>query len=199
MIGIRRARGADRGATLLEFVFVAPFLLLMAFGTAEMGLAWVTNNRVEGSSSTAARIGASSGSLPESDENILISLKSSLPAAALANLDRVVVFKPADLDGAVPANCIKPPGSTQQIGVGDKCNTYSGATVQGVTGSTSTTDLGTADDFWAPSTRKDTLAGPPDYIGVWVRTTHRNQTNTYWGDFTITKTSIYRIQPDING
>jgi hypothetical protein len=73
--------------------------------------------------------------------------------------------------------------------------------VQGVTGSTSTTDLGTADDYWPAnaSTRKDTLAGPPDYVGVWVRTTHRNQTGTYFGDFTITKTSIYRIQPDLHG
>ena len=35
-----------------------PLLLLLAFGTAEMGLAWVTNNRVEGSVSTAARIAA---------------------------------------------------------------------------------------------------------------------------------------------
>lgn len=196
MIRRRRTHGAERGATLLEFVFVAPFLLLMAFGTAEMGLAWVANNRVEGSTSTAARIGASSGSLPEADVNILVSLKSSLPAKELANLDRVIIFKPTNADGGVPAICIKPFGSTNQTGVNAQCNTYSGATVRSVTTST---NLGSADDFWNPTTRKDTLAGPPDYIGVWVRTIHENQTGTYFGDFTITKTSIYRIQPDING
>lgn len=196
MISRRGPRGAERGATLLEFVFVAPFLLLMVFGTAEMGLAWVANNRVEGSTSTAARIGASSGSLPEADVNILVSLRSSLPADELATLDRVVIFKPTDADGGVPASCIKLLGSTSQVGVNGQCNTYSGATVRSATTST---NLGAADDFWNPTTRKDTLAGPPDYIGVWVRTIHENQTGTYFGDFTITKSSIYRIQPDIDG
>ncbi len=202
MMRIRRLHRADRGAVLLEFMLVAPFLLLMAFGTAEMGLAWVANNRIEGSTSTATRIGASSGSLAEADRNILVSLQSSLPAEALANLDRVIVFKPTNADGGVPATCIKPAGSTDQTGVPGQCNTYSGATVRGVS-SSSMTGFGGAptalDRFWAPATRKDSLAGPPDYIGVWVRTTYGNQTNTYFGDFTITKTSIYRIQPDING
>lgn len=195
---IRRCRihGAERGATLLEFVFVAPFLLLMAFGTAELGLAWVANNRVEGSTSTAARIGASSGSLAEADVNMLVSLRSSLPANELATLDRVVIFKPTNADGGVPASCIKPLGSTSQVGVNAQCNTYTGATVRSAT---TATVLGSADDFWSPATRKDTLAGPPDYVGVWVRTIHEKQTGTYFGDFTITRTSIYRIQPDIDG
>lgn len=187
---------AERGATMLEFALVLPFLLLMAFGTAEMGLAWVANNRVEGSSSTAARIGASSGSLAEADRNILVSLRSSLPASALANLDRVVVFKPTDADGTVPSACIKAVGDGSQVGVSLQCNTYSGNTVRTVT---DTTDLGSADDYWAPSTRKDTLAGPPDRIGIWVRTTHPAQTGTFWSSFTIIKSSIYRIQPDIDG
>ncbi|MGQ0833279.1 MAG: TadE/TadG family type IV pilus assembly protein [Microthrixaceae bacterium] len=186
----------ERGATLLEFALVLPFLLLMAFGSAEMGLAWVTNNRIEGSTSTAARIAASSGSLAEADRNILVSLRSSLPPEELAQLDRVIVFKPTNADGGVPAACIKAAGDNSQVGVAASCNTYAGATVRSVTPAT---NLGTADDYWAPSTRKDTLAGPPDSIGVWVRTTHPNKTHTFWGDFVITKTSIYRVQPDIDG
>ena len=43
------------------------------------------------------------------------------------------------------------------------------------------------------------LADPPDYIGVWVRTTHDSKTGTFFDDMTITKISIYRIQPDIDG
>lgn len=202
MIGIRLPQRGDRGAVLLEFVIVAPVLLLLAFGTAELGLAWVANNRVEGTTSTAARIGASSGSSLDADRNILVSIRSSLPASELANLDRVVVFEPINADGGVPSNCIKPAGSADQAGVVGRCNTYTGATVRGVSSSSMVGFGGGASDsdrFWAPVTRKDTLAGPPDHIGVWVRTTHRNQTNTYWGDFVITRTSIYRIQPDING
>ncbi len=47
--------------------------------------------------------------------------------------------------------------------------------------------------------RNDRLADPPDYIGVWVRTTHGSKTGTFYDDMTITKISIYRIQPDIDG
>ena len=61
------------------------------------------------------------------------------------------------------------------------------------------TDLGAADGFWDPTNRNDRLADPPDYIGVWVRTTHAAKTGTFFDNLTITKTSIYRIQPDIDG
>jgi Flp pilus assembly protein TadG len=195
----QRRRGRERGATLIEFALVLPFLLLMAFGTAEMGLAWVANNRVEGSVSTAARIGASSGALAEADRSILQSLRSSLPQDQLDNLDRVVVFKSATADGQVPAGCVKAVGSTNQVGVNGSCNTYSGNTVRAVT---STTNLGAADDFWpsaGPPERNDNLSDPPDYIGVWVRTQYDAVTGTFFDDMTITKVSVYRIQPDIDG
>jgi hypothetical protein len=39
------------------------------------------------------------------------------------------------------------------------------------------------------------LSQPPDYIGVYVKTFHKNQTHSYWGDFTITKTAVYRLEP----
>lgn len=191
---LRRNRG-DRGATIVEFALVLPLLLLLAFGTAEMGLAWVANNRVEGSSSTAARIGASSGSLPEADRSVLQSLKSSLPQEQLDRLDRVIIFRPTNANGGVPADCIKPAGSGDQVGVAGSCNTYAGATVRG----TIPADLGVLDSYWQPTLRNDRLSDPPDYIGVWVRTTYGSKTGTFFDDMTITKTSIYRIQPDIDG
>jgi hypothetical protein len=184
----------DRGATLIEFALVVPLLLLLAFGVAEMGLAWVSNNRVEGAVSTAARIASSSGSLAEADRSVLQSLQAALPPEQLAGVDRVVIFKPSDASGTVPAGCIKPVGSTNQVGVSGSCNTYAGDTVRSVPN-----DLGTADNSWAPATRRDNLSDPPDYIGVWVRTTHDAKTGTFFDDMTITKVSIYRIQPDIDG
>jgi len=187
--------GRERGATMLEFALVVPLLLLLAFGTAEMGLAWVANNRTEGSTSTAARIAASSGSLVEADRSVLQSLKSSLPQEQLDRLDRVVIFKPTNAGGGIPDDCIKAVGSLDESGVPKQCNTYAGATLQGAIPA----DLGASDDSWAPATRKDRLSGPPDYIGVWIRTTYTTKTGTFFRDMTITKTSIYRIQPDIDG
>ena len=192
----RRAR-SDRGATIIEFALVVPLLLLLAFGTAEMGMAWVANNRAEGSTSTAARIGSSSGSLEEADLSILRSLRSSMSQEQLDNLDRVVVFRSLTADGAVPSGCIKAEGSLDQTGVGASCNTYSGATVRGTI---PTSSIGfTADDFWVPTNRNDQLSDPPDYIGVWIRTSYDAKTGTFFDDMTITKSSVYRIQPDIDG
>lgn len=189
---MRRSTRNERGATLLEFALVVPLLLLLAFGTAEMGLAWVTNNRVEGSTSTAARIASSSGSVVEADRSVLESLAASLPQEQLDNLDRVIIFKPTNATGGVPVNCIKPVGSSSSVGVSTQCNTYPGSMVR-------TIPAVLPDTSWAPSSRLDTLAGPPDYIGVWVRTSYQAKTGTFFDDMTITKTSIYRIQPDTDG
>ena len=191
-----RARG-DRGATLLEFALVVPFLLLLAFGVAEAGLGWTENNKVEGATSAAARVGAVAGADSTADAQILLALKASLTAESLANLDRVIVFNATAADGAVPASCNKPTGSTSQVGVAGSCNTYTGATVRGVVDAAS--NLGSADDFWLGTSRRDSLAGPPDYLGVYVRTRHDAKTGIGFGTYTITRTSIYRLQPDIDG
>jgi Flp pilus assembly protein TadG len=198
----RSRRGhRERGATMVEFAVVTPLLLVLAFGTAEMGMAWVANNRVEASNSTAARIASSSGHLAEADLSVLQSLKSSLPQKQLNNLDRVIIFKATTANGSVPAACIKAVGSTDETGLntatGTPCNTYAGATVRGTI---PTSSLGfPQDDFWAPATRNDNLSDPPDYIGVWVRTKYTSTTGTFFKDITITKTSVYRIQPDLDG
>jgi hypothetical protein len=199
MIAVRERR--DRGATFVEFALVLPFLLLLGLGTVEMGMGFVAHDRVETASAQAARLAAVSGSRVEADRDVLMALKTSLPAEELANLDRVVIFKPSSAQGAVPSGCIKPAGDSSQTG-NASCNTYTGATVRSVT-STSMTGFGggvtAADRFWAPSTRKDTLAGPPDYVGVWIRTTHESITGAFFGDLTMTRVSIFRIQPDLTG
>lgn len=192
----RRASG-DGAATLIEFALVLPLLLLLAFGTAEMGLAWIFSNRVEGATSTAGRIASSSGSLAEADLNVLLSLQASLPAEALTNLDRVIIFQANGEITEPPEQCVLPVRDTGRHLQAD-CNSYPGDQVRAVSQMSPLTNLpGTGG--WLPATRKDRLADPPDYIGVWVRTRHDNQTGTYFGDFTITKTSIYRVQPDIDG
>jgi hypothetical protein len=197
--GARRASG-DTGATIVEFALLLPFLLLLGLGTADIGLGWVATDRVESASAQAARVAAISGSRVEADRDVLVTLAAALPADDLANLDRVVIFEPGTA-GAVPAGCIKPPGSTSETGT-TSCNTYTGDTVRAASaesmdgfGATATA----ADRFWAPSTRNDALSDPPDYIGVWLRTTHESTLGGLFGDLTITKVSIFRVQPDLTG
>ena len=34
-----------------------------------------------------------------------------------------------------------------------------------------------------------------DYIGVYIETVHHNQTHTYFGDFTIKRQVVFRLEP----
>lgn len=204
LLASRRAAagGPDHGATIIEFALVLPFLLLLGLGTVEMGLGWVAHDRLETAVAQAARVAAVSGNRVETDRDILVTLRASLTAEALANLDRVVVFKSTDAGGAVPTGCIKVQGDTSQVGVSDACNTYTGASVRAASAVDMTgfgggpTDL---DRYWKPALRKATLVGPPDYVGVWVRTTHHAVTGGFFGNITMHKVSIFRIQPDMDG
>jgi Flp pilus assembly protein TadG len=189
---LRRTR-SERGAALLEFAIVTPLLVLLAFATAETGLAWVSNNKVEGAASQAARVAASSGNRPEADVSTLLAIKAALPADELANLKRVVIYKSTTANGVVPSGCVPSLEDGSDFGVNNVCNSYSGALVRSVT---TTTTLSSSVEKWLPSVRKDTLGGPPDYVGIWIQTVHTNLTKTFFGDFTITKSSVYRIQPD---
>lgn len=191
----RRRSGGERGATLIEFVIVTPLLVLLAFATAETGLAWVSNNKVEGAASQGARVASSSGTRAETDVSTLISIKAALPADELARLQRVVIYRSTTADGSVPTSCVPTPENGADFGVNGLCNSYSGALVRSVTQSTV---LPGSVQRWPPSTRKDALSDPPDYLGVWVHTIHSNRTKTFFGDFTIKKQSVFRVQPDFN-
>lgn len=191
----------DRGATIAEFALVLPVLLLLGLGTAEMSMAWVATNKAEAATSQAVRLAAVSGSRVEADRDVLLALASALSAGALENLDRVVIFKPADAQGTVPDGCVKAPGDSSEVGNAG-CNTYTGDTVRAVTSGSMVGFGGGVSDldrYWKPADRNDRLSDPPDYIGVWLRTTHVGPLGSLFGDLEITRASVYRIQPDLTG
>lgn len=196
-----RAR-RDAGSVLIELALVMPLLAMVAFGTIEGGAAIVSGDRVAGAAVQAARIGASAGSRVDADRDLLVALRSALPAEELSRLDRVVVFKPAGANGAVPAGCVKELGDPSEQGLATSCNSYSGATVRSVSAA-SMLGFGGAvnnkDGSWPPSTRKDTLVQGPDYLGVWIRTVHPGVFGLVFEEIVVTRTSILRIQPDLAG
>jgi Flp pilus assembly pilin Flp len=204
MTRFRQAGGrghGERGAALIELALLLPFLSLLLYGTIELSMAWVTDNRVEGAAAQAARVAASDGSRVEADRDVLVTLRAALPSEVLAAADRVVVFKATDATGAVPPGCIKALNDPSEIGT-SLCNTYSGTTLRSVTAASMTGfggTGGTKDAYWAPATRNDALVDPPDYVGVWVRTQHRALTKFGFSTITVVASSVTRIQPDING
>lgn len=206
--GQRRCR-RDRGVTLIEFAFVLPLLVLLAYGTAELGLAWTAENRIQSAVSQAARVGVSSGSQREADRDLLLALQVSLEPNVLARLDRVVIYSATTADGTAPAVCRNVAAGTDGGNAASLCNSYSGNTVRGVTSASSSfsgscaTSSTSKDRFWCPPIRKDSLrdnlATGPDWLGVWIRTTYSSPLSLFFGDFTIERSAVYRIQPDSTG
>lgn len=200
MSRFRRLR-SDRGSALVELALVLPMLCILVYGTTEMGFAWVAKNRVASSVSQAARIGASSGNQPATDRDILLTLKATLPAKQLAALDRVVVYNANDPSGVVPAGCTKNAADTSEMGTSG-CNTYTGTTVRAVSAGSMagfTGASGGKDGYWPPTSRKAALLDPPDYIGVWLRTSYEGITGYGYSHVTMTTAAVYRIQPDLSG
>jgi Flp pilus assembly protein TadG len=193
----RRARGrGDRGAALIEFAVAVPVLFLLALGTAEMGLAWNAQSGVVSAVAAASRVGATVGSNADADRYVLVALKAALSAESLANLDRVVVFKPINSSGAMNSACLPAVASTSEVGLSGWCNSYRGATVRAVT---PTAALGTADDYWTAGSRKDSLASVPDFLGIYIRTSYQAKTGSLFKTMTVTRTSVIRLHPDIDG
>ena len=126
-----------------------------------------------------------------------MSIRASLPAELLANLDRVIVFKSATANGVGALRLHHAGRLHAQPGRSPgQCNSYAGSTVQGTIASTS----GALDNFWDPTVRNDDLADPAGLhrrVGAHhARQQDRRPSST---TCTITRVSIYRIQPDIDG
>ena len=166
-----------------------PLLLLLAFGTAEMGMAWVANNRVEGSTSTAARIAASQRELVGGGSSACLqSLQSSLPQE---QLDRPGPggHVQADHRQRGGAGGVHQAGGVDQPGRGGRarCNTYAGATVPG---HDPDRPGRRADDFWAPDEpQRPTWRTRLTTSGCGSAPRYGAKTGTFFDDMTITKTS----------
>ncbi len=53
---IRNTLGNEEGQSLVEFAFAVPMLLVLAFGIAEFGRAWMTQNILTGAAREAVRL-----------------------------------------------------------------------------------------------------------------------------------------------
>jgi hypothetical protein len=54
---------------------------------------------------------------------------------------------------------------------------------------------GSLDSVWCPTTRQDSQAIGPDYIGVWVKTVHGFVTKLFGTSRAITDGVVMRIEP----
>lgn len=75
--------GGTRGQSLVEFALVAPILLLLVIGIAELGRAWMAHNVVTGAAREAVRIAAVNSSSTSTDNTWMGRAQAIMASAGL--------------------------------------------------------------------------------------------------------------------
>ena len=95
---MRNTLGNEKGQNLIEFALVVPMLLLLVFGIAEFGRAWMTQNILTGAAREAVRLLAvPPGVISPRDraDNVLIS--AGITTAFVSVNDPGVAFGPVSV------------------------------------------------------------------------------------------------------
>ena len=206
----RRAVERSRGTEFIEFALALPFLTLIAMGIVEMGLGWMATNDLNAAARDAARSGTSAPAYASSDRTILVTLGSTLSASEVDVIEKVIVFR-ANAQGQATSQCKNSttpstggPGTAR--GQSGDCNVYSKDQVKwAVNNPSNSTYFATSltscngtqlDRNWCPSTRNHSQAtGTLDYLGVRVVMKHKTVTHFGFGDMTITRQAVFRLEP----
>ena len=189
---MRPTPDGERGATLLEFALVAPILLFLVFGAFEFGMLFKDYLTVSNTTRTGARVASAAGSSADADYQILQAVKAAataLPGGSNA-IQQISIYKASSVGGGPTTTC------QTSSSVADRCNTYTAsafsqpATMFGC-------GAGSLDTAWCPTTRVDSQALGPDYIGVWVKMSHGFVTRLFGTSKTITDGVVMRIEPKV--
>lgn len=195
-----RRRAGDRGATLVEFVFIAPILALIVGGVLEFGLAWRDSLTVSNAMRSGARVGSNAGRERLADFTIIKSVEAAMVGGIpTSRVQRLIVYRASTSNSAPPASCLAVTGSG---GVTGTCNVYRASDLArpqtDFTGVTSCT--GSAPDrFWCPTSRQNSQALGVDYLGVYIEVQYLWTTKLFPGNgLTIRDRAIMRLEPRID-
>ena len=196
------ARKRERGAVLVEAALLTPILLLLVFGTMEMGYAFYGKLTVSHMSVAGARAASGGANDVLSDYNTLQAVKDAATGYADSDISLVVIYRAASSDDRVPSACLTASVANSSSVRG--CNRYTGASLSlassqfGCVGPPGPTTKD--DNFWCPTARKTALLadagnGPPDYVGVYVKAVHHNLFGLFGRSFTFTSDTVIKIEP----
>ena len=175
---------------MLEFALVAPVLLLLIFGAFEYGMFFKDYLTVSNTTRTGARVGSAAGSNADADYQILQAVKAAATAlpGGSNSISQISIYRSTSAGGEPTATCQATSSAS------DGCNVY---TASAFTQPASKFGCGggSLDFTWCPTTRQDSQAIGPDYIGVWVKTTHGFVTKLFGTSRSITDTVVMRIEP----
>ncbi len=174
---------------MVEVVMVAPLLVALAAGIAELGFVVHDAQTAVATSQAAARVASSAGTSRLADYDALATAAGALRDISPADIEFVVIFEP-QTDGSIPSACL----SSSVTGT---CNRYEAADLTlsaGAFTSSTSCDPGSPDAAWCPVGRQPALNGDPGWLGVHVQVTHRSFA-PFMSDRSIGDTTIMQIEP----
>jgi Flp pilus assembly protein TadG len=190
-------RRDERGVAIVEAAIVSLLFFTLLFGIIESGLAFRDYLTTANVARSGARVASGHGNDANADYLVAQAVKKASAGIGNGTLDYVVVFKADAYNSSLPTLDATCAAGTPVAG---RCNVYTAADL-----ARPSTDFGTGcvspapDRFWCPTTRKIAASsaggGPPDYIGVYVKITHRNLFKIWRSTFTFTDQTIIRIEP----
>jgi hypothetical protein len=186
----RRRRTDERGAAIVEAAISTVLFMTLLFGVIEFGLAFKDYLSMSAAVRDGARVASTQGTSTLTDYQVIQNVIRRMPAVATGKIQRIVVFKaPSSSSTIDTVNTTCKTASVTNV-----CNSYGPSDLT----RPSTDFTGAApspDRYWPPANRKDTLAGPPDYVGVWVQISHQNITGFLTLSNNFSDQVVMRIEP----
>lgn len=191
----------ERGAAIVEFAIVIPFLMIMVLGMVEIGTAWKANQQVVQAARSGARTVTQLGPIDIADQQALQAVSATFEDEA-DRIIQVIVFD-APADGQVPPGCLDGIAAPA-----DPCNIYDATDLLQVNSPNyfdsnfDPNDLSNgcggagASRNWCPNTRSNNQQ-TATFVGVYVEFEQDYFTGFFGVDtYTITETTVMRIEPE---
>lgn len=180
-----RRRKEEKGATMVEFAFIFTFLLMLALGAFEYGMAlrdWIS---VTIATREGARVAASAANYEAADCVVLEATSGALQSFRNGQISRVHIYK-SDESGGYPTGDSTLSAIYRPAGTGDtpvpECPFW---TVQNPASN------------WEPNDRVSSSGTDPFWIGVRLDYSHPWSTGFLWWTGTVdwSDNSVFKIEP----
>lgn len=170
---------SETGASMVEGAFAALVLFTLTFAIIQFVFFVFALVDARNTAATGARRGEIAANNPGADYKILQTVRREAHLTSSEQVDRVVVYWAADINGKPPPACLTANNEGLGQGVkGSACNIYQTKDFQKWTDAAGSpaNEAKRFDQFiqskrdinWAATSRNVRRSGPPDYLGVTV-------------------------------
>lgn len=175
---------------------MTPVFIVLVFGIIEFGQAYANYLSLGNLVTTAARQEAIQGNNMSADWLTLQSIKSAKNVLSISKVQRIVVFEATGPTDSVPTACKT---ASQNVGglttpSPGSCNRFTATEWNDVNGPSWTCSSNAIKNY-CPAYRTVTVAGSPDYVGIWIEARHDFITGLFGRSLTLTDTAITRLEP----